>query len=59
MMFFFSFQPSSPVDEIVDKLQEAIVSAEKVVDDPAILKQKLMAQQEAESNTPVQETAAN
>ncbi|KAK7111660.1 lethal(2) giant larvae protein homolog 1-like isoform X2 [Littorina saxatilis] len=47
-------EPSSPVDEIVDKLQEAMLAA-AAGDDPALLKQKLMGDAKSTITTTVQE----
>ena len=47
-------QPSSPMDEIVDKLQEAVVAAASG-EDPAVLKQKLMEGTAAAATSALQE----
>ena len=55
-IFCVWWQPSSPLDEIVDKLQEAVVAAASG-EDPAVLKQKLMDETAAAATSAVQETS--
>ena len=55
IQFDYVFQPSSPMDEIVDKLQEAVVAAASG-DDPVALKQKLLEETAAAATSAIQDS---
>ena len=57
VVFYLCPQPSSPVDEIVDKLQEAVVAVAGG-EDPAELKKKLMGDATSAAATAITEATS-